>query len=387
MRILIDGIVYSNAPSGGVFNYFNEIIPRLGKIEGNTIEVFLPNESEVPAISEGVHINRSTLPSGKWFPNGPAKRFLGSVKRKIEATMNAGLAKKDAETVFHTTGTTPPPWKGIPSIATIHDMISEMFDEYSHLDHVKAISLEKKRAVEFSNRLIAVSECTKRDLCRVFDISPSRVDVIHHGVDHALFSRVRSEDEKSKLKSKYRLDKPFILYVGGRLHHKNFERFAEAFAMSDLKKEVLLGLAGFPLEEAEIQNLKRLGIWQNVRPMTYPPVEELATLYQMAEQFVLPSLYEGFGMSLVEAMAAGCPITASNTGPFPELTAGAALLFDPKDPSDIARKMEAMMDLKLQNQYKTAGHQRALDFSWDKSAEQHLETYRKAVHPDQNGLK
>lgn len=384
MRIIIDGVVYSATPNGGVYNYFNELIPRLATFPNTEVEIFVPNVSTAPPQAPGISVKHHVLPTGHWFPEGKVKRYLGNTKRWMEAQIvRARMRGIGKQSVFHTTAFTVSPWKNLPRITTIYDMISEILTPDLQLEHIVTMREGKLRAIRNSERLIAISQCTKDDLCKVYGIASNRVDVIHFGVNHSFFSNTGTVEQQKKIRTKYNLDRPYVLYVGGRLHHKNFPLFAEAYAKSHARKECALAVAGFPFEEHETALIKKLGIEKDIRWMPYL-TDELPAVYRMAEYFVFPSLYEGFGLPLIEAMVADCPVAASNTGPFPELAGNAALYFDPHSPVSMRQALDKMMEKNVREEFRARGRVQCRRFSWDNAAKLTMDTYRKALGSEEH---
>ena len=162
------------------------------------------------------------------------------------------------------------------------------------------------------------------------------------------------------------------------MHHRNFARLAEAFSIGKFKNDLFLVCAGEPWLEEEISLFKKLGIESRVKLFTNPSNEQLRDLYQHASALVYPSLYEGFGFPLVEAMASGTPVaTSKNAGSIPEVAADAAHYFDPRDPSDIAKKIEELLNPILSKSYVEKGFENIKRFSWDETAKKTIACYHK----------
>jgi len=380
MRVIIDGVVYSSAPTGGIYRYFNELIRRLSELPDTDVEVYTPRTTTLPPQGPHIKIHQDRLPSGSFMPNGWVKDQLSKLKKLIQKKLlnreMGGFQSGDA--VYHSTYYTPSPWPELPQVVTVYDMISEKFPEDAKLPHNIVLSAAKRKSVQAAKRVIAISQATKDDLCEIYGISPSVVDVIYFGLDRSFYAKAATLGEKQALQSRFKLTEPYVLYVGGRLHHKNFKRLARAYAASKIKSNYLLAVAGFAWDEEEKALLKSLGIEDRVRWMPYLD-SELPAIYQMASLFVFPSLYEGFGLPLIEAFAAGTPVAAANAGPFPELAAGAAYLFDPEDIDAITKALETMVDPKLAQEYRKRGLKRAEDFDWSIAAAKTRECYLRAM--------
>ncbi|MCL2678748.1 MAG: glycosyltransferase family 4 protein [Dehalococcoidia bacterium] len=262
----------------------------------------------------------------------------------------------------------------LPSIVTVHDLERICFpvagEAACAVENLKKDVLAIKQAV----KVIAVSDHTKKDLIRCLSIPEDRIVVIHNGVDHTVF---RPYPDSSEF--------PYILYVGSERPRKNLLRFFEAFAM--VKKQA--GFAGVKLikigspgrsdeyRQATLAKLKELGIMDDVVFIPHVDDEQLAKYYSAAMMLVYPSLYEGFGLPVIEAMACGCPVIASNIAALPETSGGAALLVDPYNPADMAAAITSLLDNReLREQLTAKGIVRARDFDWADTAEKTLMAYR-----------
>lgn len=379
MKIVIDGTVYSSAPSGGVYRYFNELIPRLANLPDTKVQIFSPRTDTLPPNGENIEVKKDLLPSGQWFPEGRAKEVLRKAKRWVSAFVVGKQLGGVEGAVYHSTFYTPSPWKNLPEVFTVYDMISELFPDLSQETHIVSTNRMKRECVERAARLIAISENTKQDLHRIWGVPLEKIDAIHLGVKTDFFSRAIDATEKERTLEKYSICKPFVFFLGGRLHHKNFSRLLEAYEMSEIRQSHTLVVAGAPWSQEEEKRIQNLGLEKHVLRIPSITEVELPVFYQCATLFVFPSYYEGFGLPLLEAMAAGCPVAAANAGPFPEIVQGAALLFDPYDPADMAKKMDSLLNTSLRERYRDLGLQRSAQFSWDETARKTRETYKKAI--------
>lgn len=260
--------------------------------------------------------------------------------------------------------------KGTRVITTIHDMTYEIFPEY--FKNANNISRCKLKACNKSDHIIAVSHSTKNDLVKIFNIRPEKISVIYHGVDKSIFFQF-----KSQVKFINEIG-PFILFVGNRHLYKNFNSLLKAYSLnktiSDNYKLVLFGGEDF-LEEENIL-IKELGLFSNILKFKGNDTL-LANFYNAASLFVYPSLYEGFGMPVLEAMACGCPVIAGNNSSIPEVVKDSCLLIeDFKDINLIEKNITMLLeDNDLQKKLRIKSIDRSLDFSWEKCALEHLNVY------------
>jgi len=283
--------------------------------------------------------------------------------------------------LFHSFLSTFPHSSQAILISMAHDTILEKLGLELGLDQSEQTKLAlKKKAFEKAERIIAISDSTKNDVCSIYGISPEKVDRIYHAVNSDFFGAPVSPDQSQIFKGKHSISRPYVLQVGGRLHHRNFSRLAEAFATSGIQKDYLLVCAGERWSDEELCFLKKLGIFESVRLLPKPNTHELRTLYQGAEMLVYPSLYEGFGFPLVEAMAAGTPVaTSMGAGSIQEVAAEAAIYFDPRNPHNMASVMSQLLNPKVALEYRKKGLENIKRFSWDKTAIETLACYQKAI--------
>jgi len=269
----------------------------------------------------------------------------------------------------------------VPYIITVHDLI-RYFDLKGHGTLIHHPNLRDRfylsldyRGVKKAIRIIAVSQATKHDLVKHLGIPEERISVVYEGIDHRLF----------KPTSRRLVDYPYILFVGSEHPRKNFARLLRAFSrlksqrrFKDLKL-LKVGKAGG--SEAEfrkhtLQVINELNIPRDVVFTDYVAEEDLPAYYSGAECFILPSLYEGFGLPPLEAMACGCPVIVSNRASLPEVTGEAAIEVYPYGTDDLVSALEMVLtDVHLKRNLVSKGLKQARKFSWEKTAELTLQVY------------
>jgi glycosyltransferase involved in cell wall biosynthesis len=269
-------------------------------------------------------------------------------------------------------------------VVTIHDCIHLMFPEYLPgrlaLTYARAsITLASRRAT----RVLTVSESSKRDILRFVDVPAEKIDVIYNAYDERFGIEPREEDV-IRVRERYQLHDEFVLYAGNVKPHKNLERLIEAFNIVrrrglDHLKLVLIGD-----EISKYAALRRAvhkhQLHKYVRFLGYLPEETLAVMYRLAGVFVFPSLYEGFGLPPLEAMASGTPVVTSNVSSLPEVAGNAAVLVDPYDPDAIADGIaQVLCDETLRHDLRAKGLARARQFSWEASVMRVREIYGEAA--------
>ena len=274
--------------------------------------------------------------------------------------------------VFHAPHYVLPPLTPCRSVVTIHDCIHLMFPQYlpGRLAHAYARGV-LWAAVRRSDRILTVSEASKRDILRFFSVSAGKVEVIPNGIDER-FRLVPSDEEIARVRERYLLHDPFLLYAGNIKPHKNLERLIEAFHLLRQRGHEHLRLLIIGNEVSKYPTLRRMvhhfKLHAYVRFLGFVPDQMLAVLYRLADVFVFPSLYEGFGLPPLEAMASGTPVVTSNVSSLPEVVGDAALLIDPYDTGSIAGAIERILsDPALREDLVRRGQARAREFSWERS--------------------
>jgi glycosyltransferase involved in cell wall biosynthesis len=254
-----------------------------------------------------------------------------------------------------------------PYVITVHDMIHEKFESW--IKDRKTIEL-KRKSITNASKIIAISENTKKDVMDIYGIEENRFAVVHHGysVDLSQSNYVDCLPEK------------YVLFVGVRAGYKNFRLFLEAFALiNKLWKDVELVCTGSKFTEEELSLISKMGLTGKVKRF-FVTDGQLTYLYQHALCFVYPSLYEGFGIPILEAFAAKCPIALSKTSCFPEIARDGGAYFDPSDCESMVKTIAKIIE---DNDYKEnlvkKGSVVLSDYSWTKMALQTVEVYKSLI--------
>ncbi len=258
-------------------------------------------------------------------------------------------------------------WLTRPCIVTVHDLVRLAFP-HAPEDRMAAVGLAlDRRGIRNATHVICVSEATKRDLMHYLAVAEAKITVIYNGIDHSIFKPSPVNDG--------RFSAPYVLYVGSERPRKNLSCLLRAFAALKERGPQFASLrvlkVGSPgrsdgFRTATLAEARRLGIEDDIDFVDHVPDQDLAVLYSNALALVYPSLYEGFGLPVVEAMACGCPVITTNVSSLPEVAGSAALLIDPHDPAGFADALHSViLDRDLSTRLRGDGIRRAGDFSWD----------------------
>jgi len=316
---------------------------------------------------------RTPIPAG-WFERSAARFDLPRVE---------WLVRFD---VFFATNFLPPPTRAPRLVLTVHDMAYKRFPETA--PHATRQWLERMdEVVPRATRIIAVSEATKRDLLELYDVRPDRVAVVPHGIDTERF-RPASEDAIVRARRRFEIDGPYLLYLGGIEPRKNLPRLLAAFAALDDHVRPTLVLAGGWVAwnpegiDATRDAMAKLpdGVRRRVVMTGYVSDRDKVALLSGATALVYPSLYEGFGLPVLEAMACRTPVLTSDVSALPEVAGDAAELVDPTDVEAIAAGMDRLVrDAALRDRLVQAGAARVGTFRWQDAARQTAEVLREAA--------
>ncbi|MEN9610048.1 MAG: hypothetical protein RLZZ628_862 [Bacteroidota bacterium] len=362
MKILYDPQAFVH-PYGGASRYYVEVIDYLKRKSDLEIELPLIYAQNSHLKEKGLHkpfidkffkikykysLSFRALQLNQWY-----------LKRKL---------KQGNFDIFHPTHYDPyflPYLKGKPYIATVLDMIHEL----GLVKNTTQAALDEKRiSMENATKIVAISQKTKEDLVRLLNIPEEKVVVIYLATDFQPTPKILTE-------------KKYILFTGNRMNYKNFDRFIEAVApIVTNQKDLYIRLTGVPLTAAEIQKIADLKLTEKVDLEVFVDEKRLMELYSNALCFVFPSLYEGFGIPIVEAFACECPTAISKASCFPEVAGDASLYFDPYSVEDMRHKIQQLVDNEsLRKDLKAKGKVRSQYFSWANTARQHESLYQSLI--------
>lgn len=354
MKVLLDHQLFSYQRYGGASKYFCELLYHLPQDIWETTTLFSNNE-----YVRQLKLFKSIRIPGSFF------RGQGRIMNELNKPYSFyRLLQRDKYDIFHQTHFETyclPAIGNKPMVTTFHDV------NFSTFNYNKVLVRLQRKSLDRADKIVAVSINTKNDLISYLNIDERKIEVIYHGIE--LKNRSYSSERYT--------ERPYILYVGTRNENKNFSKFIQAFALLNGKyPELRLVCTSLAFSSEELSFFHRLGVDKAV--MHVSADEDLMyRLYRDAELFVFPSLYEGFGLPILEAMAAHCPVVLSDASCFPEIAKDAGAYFDPYDIDSIFGMMDKIItDSTYRKELIEKGNARVTDFSWEICAQKHLELYK-----------
>ena len=374
VTILFDTQIFDWQINGGISRYFIEVLNRLDKSK----------EKEI--LFKCRHSYNTYIQGTQWLSFRPVAKgihFKGklSALKLINQRINRGWSnrqlKKGHFDIFHPTYYDPYFLKQLgqkPFVLTVYDLTNEKFNDHSLL--TEKVLAWKKELISQAAHIIAISENTRKDVIEYSNVAPEKVTTVYlSGGFEANLIQAPAVPEVEKVPLEY------VLFVGSRLGYKNYNAFVKELA--PILKEQNLSLVtagGGPLSTTEQQLISELGITDRVYCIPHASDRLLVQLYKKARVFVFPSLYEGFGLPVLEAMQCGCPTLLSNNSSLPEVGGAAACYFDPFKEGDLQTQLVRLLsDSSYQAQLKKEETAQLARFSWELTAAGHIEVYKKIL--------
>jgi glycosyltransferase involved in cell wall biosynthesis len=278
-----------------------------------------------------------------------------------------------------------------PYVVTVHDLFDHMYRVNSQSNVKRSLHFQfTRRVLHRAARIFAVSNFSKKDTERLFGVPAAKIEVIYNAIDDRFRLGHASDAEREFIAERYQVNCPFLLYAGRISPHKNVVRIIEAFAAlrNELNKEGLyedLKLIIIGDEVSKHPDLRRAcvkgGVQNDVRFLGFVPIDVLRIFYDQAKIFVFPSLYEGFGLPPLEAMAHATPVVTSNTSSIPEVVGNAAVMVNPENVFEIMRALHrVLVDQALREKLKARGLQQVERFSWDAGVRRMLQIYHEVAN-------
>jgi len=366
VKILYDQQIFSFQDYGGISRYLYELIRRVKKTENKVlIDGKFSNNIYLKKIKNDT---LSFLPSFR-LPHKNILNFYANI------FFDSYFLKSGNFDIFHATYFHPyflNMLKAKPYVLTVHDMIPELVT--NQFKGMRSITTSYKREVVLkANYIIAVSENTKRDIVRLYGIDGNRIKVIYHGnpLEGVVPSKVSGLPDR------------YFLFVGNRAGYKNFTFFVQAIRpiLEKDKKLFLVCAGGGSFSASEKIFLSQLGVEKQVVQIGFKSDSELAYIYKKALVYILPSLYEGFGLTVLEALSMGCPVVASDTSSIPEVCGKAVVFVNPRDSDSIRQGvLDVLEDSKLRDKLVKLGFTQVKKFSWEIAVKETLSVYQKVLN-------
>lgn len=371
MRILVD-YTAAIAQGAGIGRYTRSLVDALLRVDQE--DRFTLFSAEPPSSERGF----PSAPQARVVTGPLDNRRMTILWHRLRAPLPIEALAGRAD-VLHAPDFSLPPTLGARTVVTIHDLAFMTHPECAVPALRAYLNRVVPRAVRRADHIIADSQRTADDLVELLGVAPSKITMIHLGVDPS----VRRVDDPATLaaaEARYELRRPFVLAVGTIEPRKNFARLIEAFGIARGRpggpaQLVIAGRKGWLYDDV-FEAVQRLGLGAAVRFLDYIPDGDLPTLYTLASVVAMPSLYEGFGIPVVEAMTCGTPVVASSGGSLPEIVGDAGLLAPPEDVGALADVLtRAVSDEPLRAEMIARGYARVRAFDWEKAARQHVAVY------------
>jgi glycosyltransferase involved in cell wall biosynthesis len=359
--------------TGGMEVYARELIPALLAAAPSDVR-FTAFVNREAAASEG--------PWGELLPAITVPVSSRSRPQWVagEQALLAPLARRAGVELMHSLASTAPAWGPFRRVVTIHDLIYARFPEAHSGLRDKGMRVLVPLASRRSHRTIVDSESTRDDLVRLLGASPDRIDVVPLGL--GAVSRAQPLAEQG-VRARFGLGgRDILLSVSAKRPHKNLVTLIDALAAIPPESRPVLVIPGYPTwHEQELRDhTARIGVARDVQFLGWLTESELEGLWAIAKAFAFPSLYEGFGLPVLEAMARGVPVACSSASSLPEVAGEAALLFDPHDKAAIVQALTRLLaDGSLRERLRERGLARAREFTWQRTAEGTLASYARAL--------
>jgi glycosyltransferase involved in cell wall biosynthesis len=369
MELLVDGAIYEKQAYGGISRIYTELLPRMCDINKDlniTILSSIFNKQPLPFHSR---IKRKRIFPIDFYLR--PRRLWEPISNKLRTRLIRKAIKSDQNTIWHSTYyTCISDWKG-KEVLTVYDLIQEMYPDFFNRPVDIAFKKQKRDCAKNADAIISISKTTRKDLIEILGIPIDKIYVIPSS-HNPVFRKIKYENLMYRIST----DKPFLLYVGKRYSYKNFGILLKSYSLWSKKDDLDLVVIGEPWTKLEKNALTGLKIYDNVHLFTNLLDEDLAQIYNQASAFIHTSLYEGFGIPLLEAMACGCPIVASNIPSTIEVAGNIPIYFEPTDVESLLLALDNLYFEGKESQRVELGLEHVKHYSWERTANETLKVYR-----------
>ena len=368
----------------GVGTYIRNVVRTLGKLDRENKYLLIGSPAKVKEIGS-LPPNFHTVPLMEPERSVQGYRQFRAILKRFECDL------VHIPNLFSIPRALPCPY-----VMTVHDMLEHMSRAREQNGFWRSLHFQlTKQVLRGAARIFAVSNFTKAEIEKLSDIPSQRIEVVYNAIDERFLHGHATPADRQLIVERYQVTYPFLLYAGRISPHKNVVRMIEAFSAlkTELEKDevfpdlklIIIGddLSGNPdLRRTVI----RSGVQNDVRFLGFVPIEVLRTFYDQAKIFVFPSLYEGFGLPPLEAMAHGTPVVTSNVSSLPEVVGNAAVLVNPENVFEIMRALHrVLVDQPLRERMKERSYQQAAKFSWENSVHRILDVYHQVGNDQRHG--
>ena len=378
MRVALNAISFKPGTIGGMETSFRNLITAFTMLPGDMCCQLLGDSRYLAGLMPD-DIRFELLPCNGFAPRSPGWLARGIIRNITGVDLAASCMAQIRADLVHHPFSLLTPGAPCPSVVTINDLQHEFFPEFFSPWVLRKKRREYRRAAEDSEGVITISNHVRQTLLEQYDLDPVKVTTVYLAAS-PLFSRQGDAEQDRLLLRRYGVDRPFIFYPAATWPHKNHTTLLAAFRLlkDTTRFDGDLVLSGIAKQSSTAvrQEIERLKLADCVRMIGYFPMQDLPAFYRCAELLAFPSLFEGFGLPLLEAMACGCPVVCADATSLPEIAGGAALLFPPHDAIELALQMQQVLgDSTLRKRLCRAGLERAACFSWQRTARETQAVY------------
>lgn len=367
LQIILEGKIFEEQLLGGISRIYHEILPRICQMDerisfsistSGDLMQSLPHHPQIAGVPSGFPVHRLLRP----------QTIFWQAQDYLRARLQIASIQFGKDTIWHATYFQLPAWWVGPKVITVYDLIHEQFPQFFNKNYDAVLRKRKKRAILTADKVICISQTVRSEVVNMYGLPKERVVAIPLACGN-IFRHMSREE----IKPDFRVDRPFILYIGARSHYKNFKLLLSAYATWQHRNEIALLVVGDALSKEEQKEIIAAGIESGVTCLSGITDEELCSLYNQALAFVYPSLSEGFGIPLLEAMACGCRIVASRIPIFMEVAGDVPYFFDPLNKDELITALESACFSQSAN---GGGEDILSNYSWDRNAKATLKIYK-----------
>lgn len=366
LQIILEGKLFEEQSFGGISRIYHEILPRIchmnerilfSILTSGRLMQSLPRHPQIVSYPSRVPVHRFLRP----------QTIFWQLQDYLRAKLQTASFHFGRNTIWHATYFQLPDWWMGPKVTSVYDLIHEKHPHFFNRGYDNILRERKRRAILAADKVICISESVRSDVIEMYALPRERVIAIPLACGDS-FRRMPGEE----IPPDFRVDRSFILYVGMRHHYKNFKTLLSAYAAWPGRNEIRLLVVGDPWSKEEQKEITAAGLESNIVCQSGVTDEELCALYNQALAFVYPSLSEGFGIPLLEAMACGCQIVASRIPTTMEIARDVPYFFDPLNKDELISALEAAC---FSEKIKSRRDDILANYSWDRNARATLKVY------------